>query len=663
MSSLVERAKVAAASGDWEHAYALLAEADPAGLSRPDLSLLAGVAYAAGHFDVTIETWERIYTEAAAADEPLAAADAAVHVAMHLLFDTALMAPVRGWLARADRLLATCEPSAVHAWFAAVRAYERLLSGDLATARQQADRAIELGASHDRAAAAIGHVASARCLLLAGDVRAGLAMLDEAGIAMLSGELDALSTGVVYCEVVCALQAVAHYDLAEQWTQAMERWARTNAIGSLHGRCRVHRAEILRLRGDCEAAEHEASAACEELRPYLRRELGWPLTELGRIRLQRGDVAGAEQAFREAHECGWDAQPGLALVHLAKQEVELASGSIRYALAHPSSVPSKEQPPNTQLRRAPLLEAQVGIAVAAGRLDEARVATEELESIAAHFESKALAAAAAGARGKLCLASGDAAGARDSLGRAAQLWNEVGAPYEMALVRLGLADAHRAEGNAPLADLELRSAQSVLARQGSAAPVSHTSEPAATSAVFRREGETWCLTFAGQTARLPDLKGLHYVARMFAEPARAFPVLELVALERGDTASSNVTGDAGPALDARAKQAYRRRLSEIDEDLEEATARHDLGRVEQAQAEREFLLRELARAVGLGGRDRLASSTNERARASVTRAIRQTIERIREQHPALADHLDRAVRTGGQCSYAPESGTAVRWQL
>ena len=154
------------------------------------------------------------------------------------------------------------------------------------------------------------------------------------------------------------------------------------------------RAEILRLRGDCEAAEHEASAACDELRPYLRRELGWPLSELGRIRLQRGDVAGAETAFLEAHDCGWDAQPGLALVHLAKNEIDLAARSIQYALEHPSSVPSKEQPPNTQLRLAPLLVAQVDIAIAARDIPAATTATDELERIATTFESKALAAAA-----------------------------------------------------------------------------------------------------------------------------------------------------------------------------------------------------------------------------------------------------------------------------
>ena len=150
-------------------------------------------------------------------------------------------------------------------------------------------------------------------------------LLDEAGVATVSGELDPLSTGVVYCELVCALQALAQYDLAEEWTAAMERWRHGQPVGSVHGRCRVHRAEILRLRGSCSEAEQEALLACEELRPYLRRELGWPLTELGRIRLRRGDIQGAEEAFLAAHEVGWDPQPGLALVQLAKGDVALAA--------------------------------------------------------------------------------------------------------------------------------------------------------------------------------------------------------------------------------------------------------------------------------------------------------------------------------------------------
>lgn len=292
---LLDRARDAAALGGWQEAFGLLTEADAGGLLGPaDLPMLGEVAYAAGHLDVTIDAWERAHAAGVQAGDRVGAGGAAVRVAMHLLFDTALMAPVRGWLARAERLLEGQGETPAHAWFAVVRNYERMLAGDVAGARPWARLAIEIGSTCDPAACAIGRVAEARLLILDGDVRQGLALLDEAGVATVSGDLDSLSTGVVYCELVCALQGLALYDVAEEWTEAMERWSETNAIGSLHGRCRVHRAEILRLRGACNEAEHQALVACDELRPYLRRELGWPLSELGRIRLNRGDIAGAE---------------------------------------------------------------------------------------------------------------------------------------------------------------------------------------------------------------------------------------------------------------------------------------------------------------------------------------------------------------------------------
>ena len=250
---VVERARDAAARGDWQQAFDLLMQADADGvLALTDLPVLGEVAYAAGYLDVTIETWERAYAAYTQAGDEVAAAGAAVRVAMHLLFDTALMAPVRGWLARAERLLEGRGETPAHAWFAVVRAYERMMIGERESARVYARRAIEIGATGDDAAAAIGRVAEARLLVLDGEVEQGLALLDEAGVAVTSGDLDPLSTGVVYCELVCALQGLAQYDMAEEWTEAMERWTRTNAIGSLHGRCRVHRAEILRLRGPTE---------------------------------------------------------------------------------------------------------------------------------------------------------------------------------------------------------------------------------------------------------------------------------------------------------------------------------------------------------------------------------------------------------------------------
>ena len=135
--ALVERAQSAATRGEWKEAFNLLTEADAAGLLTPaELPMLGEVAYAAGHLDVTIEAWERAHAACVQSGDQIAAGGAAVRVAMHLLFDTALMAPVRGWLARAERLLEGQGETPAHAWFAVVRTYERMMTGDLADARR-----------------------------------------------------------------------------------------------------------------------------------------------------------------------------------------------------------------------------------------------------------------------------------------------------------------------------------------------------------------------------------------------------------------------------------------------------------------------------------------------------------------------------------------------
>jgi tetratricopeptide (TPR) repeat protein len=648
----VQRAEEAAARGDWDDAYGLLTKADSdALLGAGELPLLAEAAYAAGHLDVTIEAWERTHALCAQAGHPVAAAHAAVRLAMHLLLDTALMAPVRGWLARAERLLEGEEEVSAHAWLAVVRTYERMLIGDIESARHWSERAIEVGSRCDAAACAIGQVAAARLRILEGDVTEGLALLDEAGVAAVSGELDPLSTGLVYCELVCALQGLAQYDVAEEWTEAMERWCQTNAIGSLHGRCRVHRAEILRLRGAFDEAEQQALEACDELSPYLRREMGWPLTELGRIRLRKGDIGGAEEALLAAHRVGWEPQPGLALVHLVRGDLPAAATAIREALDRPSRVPSKELPPDSDLQRAPLLDAQVEIEIAGGDLERARAAADELERVAARFQSKALVAGATLASGRVRLAEGQPAEAERCCSEAARMWHEIGAPYETAVARMVLAEALRAAGSDDQAALELEAARVIL--DG----IEVATRAATETNVFHREGDHWLLVFEGRSERVRDLKGMRYLGQLLAHPGREFHVLDLVAAETGQQMP---LGDAGEMLDERAKNAYRRRLAEIEEDIEQARGLADAEREAQADAEREFLVRELARAVGLGGRDRRASSDSERARSGVTRAIRHGIARIGEHHPALAEHLDQTVRTGTYCAYAPDAAS-IRW--
>lgn len=163
--------------------------------------------------------------------------------------------------------------------------------------------------------------------------------------------------------------------------------------------------------------------------------------------------------------------------------------------------------------------------------------------------------------------------------------------------------------------------------------------------------------------------GLAHLARLLASPGREFHVLDLVAVEAGNPVSGEegaeaahlAFGDAGETLDAKAKQAYRRRLAEIDDDIDNARAAGDHVRETHADAEREFLIAERSRAVGLGGRDRRTGSASERARAGVTRAIRQAIARINEHQPDLGQHLERAIRTGTYCSYLPDTRVPSHW--
>jgi tetratricopeptide (TPR) repeat protein len=658
-------ARSALERGEWATALDVLRLAgEQRHLSAAELDVLAHAAYGAGEFELAIATWEQLYADRQTAGDDAAAAAAAATIAMYLMMDTGLMAPVRGWLARADSLSQGAPESATSALVAMARTYERFMCGDIAGARTWAEAAIASGLRRAvPLAVALGRVARARIVILDGDVDRGLALLDEAAVSVVSGELDPLGAGMVYCELICAMQGLAQYDRAEQWTEAMDRWRAGTAYGGINGRCRVHRAEILRLRGSCAEAEREALEACRELRPWMRREFGWPLTELGVIRLRKGDLAGAEAAFLEAHEHGWDPEPGLALLRLAQGDVVAAAALVEDALEHPCAVPSKEWPPYGALRSAPLLAAQVEIVLAAGDIATGRSSAGRLSEIAATFRSPALAAAASLAHGRVAVAEGHAAAAVRRCEEAIAAWSDVGAPYECASARLVLAEAHRLGGRAERAEWEERAARSTLDRIGARSPRHPTERmPDSRRCTFRLDGDTRTVVFGGRSVLVRDLTGMHHLARLLAAPDQEFHVLDLTAGERGDAARIAVDG-TGPVLDEQARAAYKRRLAEIDEDMEEATALGDDERVALGRADREYLVRELAGAFGLGGRHRLVGSSSERARGSVTRSLRYSLARLARHHPQLADHLTRTVRTGTYCCYAPDPGMEIHWEL
>jgi uncharacterized membrane protein len=205
-------------------------------------------------------------------------------------------------------------------------------------------------------------------------------------------------------------------------------------------------------------------------------------------------------------------------------------------------------------------------------------------------------------------------------------------------------------------------------------------------AIFRKEGEYWSVGWGGNSFRLKDTKGLGYLAHLLRHPATEFHVLDLAGgiggqrdndeagqsshgLPRGnedlEKAGIHVgsLGDAGEMLDEQAKVAYRQRLSELREELEEAKELGKVERAERAEEEIDALTRELSRAVGLGGRNRRAASTSERARQSITKTIKAVLERIAQSDARLGEIFARCIKTGNFCSYQPDSDFSIAWEF
>ncbi len=638
------------------------------------LELRARAAYGNGAYEEAVTSWERLHTLHRTAGERVPAARAAVMTAMLLLIDAGILSTVRGWVRRAERLLDGEAETSVHALIHAVLAYERFFSGELNEAAPHCAEAIRLGEQFDvMPAIAIGRTAAGRIAVLHGDVDAGLAQLDEVSAQLMSGEVDDLTTGMIFCELICAAQGLLRYDLAREWTDAMHRWGVRGAVGAIRGRCRVHQAELLRLSGPCAAAEREALLACEELRPWLRREYGWPLVELALTRLRRGDLAGAEETFIAAEAHAWPPNPGLALLRLEQGDLESAWVEITAAIAHPVDAPSKEYPPFGDLRMAPLYDALSEISAARADPSAAGEAAEALQRSATRYRSPALAAAAHLAVARLKLMTGDQAAAIIAAGSAVVMYATLEAPYDVARSRVVLADAHEASGNKDAARRERSAARADYARYGAdgrVATLDKSSESGllqrsltATThnGTFRRDGPTWIVELGGHAVRIKDRKGLRYLSRMLAEPGREFHVLDLVAVESG-TLRSVGTATAGlPVLDDAARDAYRRRLADIDDDAQDAAQMNDLGRLAKAEIDRQYLVEELARAVGLGGRQRRTGESSERARTAVARALRHALDDLATQHRPAAEHLRSSVRTGAYCSYSPDPLAAVDW--
>jgi class 3 adenylate cyclase len=457
----------------WRDAYELLRGADAdERLTPADLEQLAEAAWWTGHLEEAMTVRERAYTVNAEAGDEIAAGQVAVKLSMDNLARGKLTV-AQGWLARAERLLGGGD-KLQHGYLALVRAlHAREVAGDIDTALAQLERAQDLARRFgDRNLASLALAFNGSLLVRNGAVNEGLAQLDEATAAAVSGELEPLAAGIVYCITIDSCQALGDCGRAAEWTDEANRWCDRLDVTGFPGACRIHRAEILRLRGKWPQAEEQALQACDELHDYNRWITALGFYEIGEIRRRRGEFAAAEEAYRRADDYGQMPQPGLALLRLAQGKVDAAASAITRALADGLPDP---------LGRARLLPAQVQISIAAGDLERARAAAEELEKVADQFQvgSRRTAAregAVQLAWGQVRLAERDWQGAATALRGARETWQKVGAPYETAQARLLLGLAYRGEGDEEAARDELLSAKATFEELGAVLDLHRASE-------------------------------------------------------------------------------------------------------------------------------------------------------------------------------------------
>lgn len=453
----LEEGRAAVRRHAWREGFELLTAADQAGsLGADDLEALAQAAWWNGRADLCIRARERAYALRLEAGEPRKAALDAVELAAdHFRRHASDMGTA--WFNTAQRLLKDEPVGIEHGYLARLQAMRAHNQHDFDRALELARQTYEIGSRFGhRDLMALGLQDEGQTLVALGQVDKGRALIDEATVAALSGELRPITTGIIYCNVIGACEETADYKRAGEWTEAARRWCERQTIAGFPGMCRVHRAGVIRLRGAWVEAEQEARNAYAELRDFNANYAAAALYEIGESRLSRGDLVEAAEAFRQAHELGKEPNPGLALLYLAEGKTEAAAAAIRRGLAG-DLVP---------LERARLLPAQVTIALAAGDRATAGSAAEEMRATAEVYGTTAFRAQALAAEGALALADGQVQESIRSLREALRLWREVEVPYEEAKVRVLLGSAYLAAGDRDGAVLELRAARTAFTRLG-----------------------------------------------------------------------------------------------------------------------------------------------------------------------------------------------------
>ena len=511
----------------------------------------------------------------------------------------------------------------------------------------------------------------------AGRVSEGMARIDEAmALACGGGTEDDIVVGKSVCSFFTACYVTADFERVETWSPLLRQRGILGAApgaqaytsshcSSLQGTMLCH----LGRWGEAEDVLLRAYDAIEQIMPGA----GWhPVTALAELRILQGRLSEAEGLLL-GHDDHLEALLPTARLYLARGDHQLARATARRGLRMMG---------DDRVRAASLLGVLVEAELAEGDVAQAAEASAELDTRTDGLGLPTLAGAAARLRARVRSAQGDRTGAITALQEGLDQLAGAELPHLKARLHLDLARLLDGEGDRAEAAVEARTAATLLARldvvldpadrdllrQLSVGTPASAPDPESRMATLRRDGSWWTVACDDTSARLRHTKGLQYLADLVGHPGAERHALDLVDLVEGVSAADTGIdrrrlGDAGPVLDAKSRDAYRRRVTELRDEVEDALAVEDDERAAAAQAELDTLVAELARAFGLGGRERKASSVSEKARLNVTRALRAAIATLTDALPDAGAVLDRRVKTGLFCAYEPHPDDEILWSV
>jgi len=484
----------------WGAAFSqLLAAGREAPLEPGDLVLLAQAALLTGREAEGTDLLSRAHQAFANRGDAQPAARCAFWLGFTLLL-RGEFAQAGGWLSRATRMLDGQPDCVENGYLLLPTGYRLFHSGDPVTAQGIFVQAAAFGERFDdKDLVTLGLQGQGRALIRQGEIARGVALLDEAMVAVTAGECSPLNAGGVYCSVLEACGEIFDLQRAQEWTTALERWCASQPdLVPYRGHCLVRRAELLQLHGTWEDALDWARRAAEWLSsPTPKPGVGSAFYQVAEIHRLRGRFDDSEEAYRQASQWSRTPGPGLAQLRLAQGRVEAA-----YAVIRRMAEEVREPGP-----RARVLEAYVEIALAAKDIAAARSAAAELSLIAARLDIPFLRALSSRNSGAVLLAEGNAQEAVAELRQSYRLWCELEVPYEAARVRLLMALASRALGDEDDALQELTAARQTFQRLGARVDLSHVEAllsrggGKAAGPLTEREVQVLKLVAAGMTNR------------------------------------------------------------------------------------------------------------------------------------------------------------------